>query len=361
MHNQSQQDRDMRAIPLPPRRSKGNRYASPPVIQETTPSPRVAPKEFVAGDGRRSRVAGGVVQLGDRDTPKRATGETVRVSLDSDVPVSPRVSQPLRRQTQKQKSRNDRGGIRLTERDIVILTFAAKYRLVTVSLMARLTDSTPAAIKTRINKLHNWGLLGKIHGRVAVVYHSVAKTGAALGVEVSTGAPAYSRIDHDLLLTGVAVELAMETQWAAEHVGNNPIILSERQLRSSYAGMRRDMETGTFSDEPFDPHAPTLTAYLACPMGIDGSAFYPDLVTVDISDEQPRFVSVELELSPKKDEEYRAIFSAYENNAYFSKVVYLTDKPHVKKRVERAARFISSSKVEVKLIDLEDIGGRVVG
>lgn len=356
------------SIPLPPRRN--SRYGS---------SKRSSGEVVKIEEKGTGRSSGEVVQIEEKGTkrtppPMKAVPSVRGVPPQQEIVVPPKPSVPPQKETAVKatrenkrtrepvvkKARGDKGVVKLNQRDLTMLTFAAKYRMITVDLMTRLTQSPRGSIKNRLNHLTNVGLLGRIYTQTATVYHSVAKTGAALGVEVSTGAPAYSRIDHDILLTGIAVEQALETEWAEQHTGIYPIILSERQMRSSHLTMTNSQRDGSFLDEPIDLHNPHLTAYKACSRSSKGSSVIPDMAFIDASGEEPRYVVVELELSAKKIDEYQSLLSAYQDNPLVKEVIYLTTKQGIIGRLERAVDFSGSTKLTTKIIDLDDIGGRVV-
>lgn len=297
-----------------------------------------------------------------RDTGVPSVGEpTVRPRGDEQTRSQATTSTPSRGD-KPHKPRNDKGTLRLTDRDILMLTFAAKYRVITVPLMAKLTRSPETSIKNRLNKLHNHGYLGKEPVRHGVVYHSVTKTGDTLGVSVSAHKPKLSGISHDVLVTSTAVDLGLGGG-ALDFLNlTDRTFLSERQIRSAHKQKVRAVSEGSYDPEPFDFKNPSVSAAHACPESYTGNAHYPDLVTVRRGDDdRPVFTALEIELSVKKVDEYEQIFLTYEGEICFKRVIYLTDQEYVRKRIEKAQERTGGRKIEVHVIDMEVLGGKVMG
>jgi hypothetical protein len=216
--------------------------------------------------------------------------------------------------------------VQLTERDRILLTFAAEHRFVTAGHVSVGLEATEAAADARLRALSSAGYLRrerKIQGEPAG--HRITAAGLrAIGSEL----PAPRTLDlatyrHDEALAWLML--------AARRGRFGPVqdVISERRMRSHDAktqarGARYGVRLGGIG-----------------PGGRE-RLHYPDLVLVTGSGHR---VAFELELSSKARDRRERILAGYGADRRIDAVVYLVDRAGVREAIRRSAARVGISDI----------------
>jgi hypothetical protein len=207
--------------------------------------------------------------------------------------------------------------VRLTERDVRVLSFMAEHRLVLETHIQKLLGSSADATRTRLRTLARGGY---------VTYRRVFAGEPALCQIRRPGLAAIaSRLPPPRLkLACYAHDVGAAWLYLAARNGTfGPMcdVISERELRSHDGRSDRDTE----------PYGVRLGG-----VGQDGGErlHYPDLLLVT---PEGRRIAVELELSSKGPRHREGILAAYGADARIDAVLYLVDNPSLARAIERSA------------------------
>jgi hypothetical protein len=223
------------------------------------------------------------------------------------------------------RRRRDRS-VAITERDQLLLAFAAEHRFVLCSQVRSLLGISAASAYARLRALRNAGYLNgerKLH-REPVAYQITRDGLRAIGSDLSRPREIdLANYRHD---AGVAWLMV-----AARHERFGPLreVISERHMRSHDA--RADRRTAPFG----------VRLGGAGPGGRE-RLHYPDLVIVTTGGHR---VAFELELSPKSPTRREGILAAYAADPRIDAVVYLVDRPGVGRAISRSAARVGASKL----------------
>jgi hypothetical protein len=236
-------------------------------------------------------------------------------------------------------------GLRVTDRDRLVLEFIAEHRLVLASHVQALLGASTAAAARRLRALVAAGLLSTdtlFHRHPACF--QITRHG--LGV-VQSRLPRpkldYRNYAHDV---GVA------WLWLAARAGSFGTIahvISEREMRSRDGSARNQTTSGATDRAP-----------LGVPLGGFGPdaklrLHYPDLLLVDA---RGRRIAVELELTPKNRARREKIIGGYAADARVDGVLYLVTDARVGRALrETARRFGFERRLQVQQVQF---GGREV-
>jgi hypothetical protein len=190
--------------------------------------------------------------------------------------------------------------IRLTERDRMILAFAAEHRLV---LGRQIEALSGADVSGRMRALVRGAYLGELR-EVSFPCYQILKRGLrAIGSPLKPPRPKLDAYKHDVGLAWLWLGARRGAFGPLQHV------LSERRLRS---------EDGALEHPP-DPHAVRLG-------GIDRygneTLHYPDLLLID---GRRRRLAVELELTQKSRGRLERILAGYAADGRIDRVLYLVE------------------------------------
>ncbi len=220
-----------------------------------------------------------------------------------------------------------KGGLRLTPRDLTLLAFAAEHRLVLAEHVRGLMGTSARTAYGRLRALTAAGFLAsdRIFSRQPGCYRITTKGLRAVGSSYPTPRVDLSTYDHDVGLAWL---------WLAARSGTfGPMrdVLSERTLRSQDMGSER-------------PDPPSGIRRGAGTRGLH----YPDLLLVT---PEGRRIAIELELTAKGRGRRDRILSAYAADARVDAVLYLVDRPEVGEGLRASARRIGfSSRVHVQRV-----------
>ena len=229
---------------------------------------------------------------------------------------------PARRRRRAPRPRT--GAVALTDRDRLLLAFAAEQRFVTAAQIALLLATTTTAADTRLRVLSTGGYLlreQKLYGAPAA--HRVTRVGLrATGSDLATP----RKLD---LATYRHDEALVWLRLAAQRGRFGPLraVVSERRMRSEDGRRERDGPR----------HGVRLGG--VGPNGRD-RRHYPDMVVVTASGHR---VAFELELSSKGRERRERILAGYAADRRIDGVIYLVDRPGVGTLIERSAARVGIS------------------
>jgi hypothetical protein len=247
-----------------------------------------------------------------------------------DHPRPRRRAAPRRSSPPPGKTPPSASAVRITERDRLLLAFAAEHRFVLCSHVGSLLGISPAAADARLVTLCTGGYLqgeSKLLGEPA----AYRITRAGLRAADSDLSP-----PHKLDLATYQHESGIAwLMLAARHERFGPLqqIVSERRMRSLDAR----------ADRPGEPFGVRLGG-----VGPGGRErlHYPDLLVVTASGHR---VAFELELTSKARNRREGILGGYASEPRIDAVVYLVDRPNVGQAVSRsAARLRASGLVHVQ-------------
>jgi hypothetical protein len=225
--------------------------------------------------------------------------------------------------------------VRLTARDLQLLSFLAEHRLVLETHVRCLLDASPDAARTRLRSLARGGLIS---------YRRVFDGGPACCQIRRPGLEAIeSRLPAPRLsLGGYRHDVGLAWLWLAAHAGSfGPIgeVIAERTLRS------RDGARG--AGEP--PCGIRLGG-----VGPHGQEriHYPDLLLVTPRGQR---IAVELELTGKGRARRETILAGYATDRRIDAVLYLVEKRPLRQAIEASAgRMGVSDLVHVRYVQWGD-------
>jgi len=228
-------------------------------------------------------------------------------------------------------------GMRITERDIEILSFLGRYRAATVNQISRHVDSSLYAIRNRLPRMHKEGMLSwTFTGQAKPKVWTVTDTGLKVaGLNLSAPTISWGTLRHTLGL----VDLGTTFELAGEKV------VTEREIRAALrytptARMKTAIDLHRALEEmdlstSVDTHDIATTHY-TLPVPGKNYGHIPDMVVVraPFDNGASGSIAVELELNRKTLSEWRNIITAYRDTPHFSQAVYYV----VDAEIERALR-----------------------
>lgn len=262
-------------------------------------------------------------------------------------------------------------GFHLTERDVIMMRFMARYRYAYLDQLARLVDSIPRNVGNRLRTLEKRGFVRKESITDRQHLWTIRKAGLVLVDsdfrEIKKGSISYATIAHTIGLVSLGVELEREAggknllgepyegdewvyperRWKMGLYGNpegltrGEMTVTEREIRQGqmrWRGNRSYTELRGLVDSAVEnPEGPELEEgmeglFVVYGPGGKGGEHVPDLVVARERDENgnPQHIAVELELTPKTPTEWRKILRNYRDNGLmYSKVYYFTHKKSI--------------------------------
>lgn len=214
--------------------------------------------------------------------------------------------------------------MQITERDRILLSFAAEHRFVTAAQIAVMLEVTAAAADARLRALWGGGYVRrerKVHRAPAA--HRITPDGLrAIGSDL----PAPRTLDlatyrHE---EGLAWLMLAAQRGRFGALGD---VVSERRMRSE------------------DARAPQGATRHGVRLGGIGPGgrdrmHYPDMVVMTASGHR---VAFELELSTKSPERRERILAGYGADRRIDVIVYLVDRPAAGRAIERSAARVGVS------------------
>jgi hypothetical protein len=217
----------------------------------------------------------------------------------------------------------------VTDRDAEILAFAAEHRIVLAAHIEALLDVSASVASGRLRALRAAGFLKAeriLHHQPT--WYWIARPGLAIiGSDLPPPRVDLSCYQHDIGMAWIRLAASRRAFGRAEQ------IISERKMRSHDA-----------------TRAAAVPGEHAMAIGDDGRPFgvrlsgvgprgriglhYPDLLLVGRGGER---VAIELELSSKGPRRLEPILAAYGADRRISAVLYLAEKPAIRRDVQAAA------------------------
>ncbi|MCA1680798.1 MAG: MarR family transcriptional regulator [Actinobacteria bacterium] len=196
--------------------------------------------------------------------------------------------------------------VQLTDRDVEILRWLARFRGVTAAQIGRRFDMGYSRVSRRLNQLGAGGLvaLTRVLHRKPGLYTVTGEGQTAAGADLPVAAVGLGAYEHDVAVADVAI--------AAERAGDT--VLTQRQMQALEAGAGAGDLT----------YAVARTA---------GERHFPDLV-LDRSDGR---WALEVEVTDARSELLEAILRAYAGAAHLAGVIFTVAPAVHADRIQRAA------------------------
>lgn len=262
-------------------------------------------------------------------------------------------------------------GFHLTERDIIMMRFLARYRYAYRDQLASLVDTTPKKIYQRLRVLKERGFIRTEPVSQRQYLYTNRKAGNQIidipFPEIRKGAISFATIAHTIGLAKLGVEFERESG-GADLLGEgkgivdwvqpmnrwkngfwyNPegqtfgeMTVTEREIRQGQTKWRggRDVQTmraliqeAVESGDPIELEDGQEGMFVVYGLQSEGGEHVPDLVIARERDEdgRPQHIAIELELTPKPGPEWKRILRNYRDNGImYSKIYYFTHKSSI--------------------------------
>lgn len=265
-------------------------------------------------------------------------------------------------------------GFAITERDVVMMKFLARYRYAYVDQIARLVNAEVKDIKARLRKLEREGLVRSESITAGQEIFLIRKAGLSIVdmdfPEIKKGSVSFITVAHTVGLVNLAVELEMATggknilgeevfpKFNRYHMGvrNNgelptligEMTITEREIRRSnrlFRGSKTTEDMRIIAREAVDdPEGPELLEgneglFVVYGTGKDGE-HVPDLVVARPRGDngEVQHIAIELELTPKNNSEWARILRWYRDHGFmYDKIYYFTHKRTLAEAIKRIA------------------------
>lgn len=268
-------------------------------------------------------------------------------------------------------------GFHLTERDIIIMKFLARYRYAYTDQLARLVDTMPRAIITRMSTLEKRGFVRKQPITERQYLWMTRKAGNMLADisfgEIKKGTVSYATIAHTIGLANLGVELEreaggkdilgeradpddlpFENRFKLGLWGNpegktfGEMTVTEREIRQGQMRWRGGRPTSEMRElvefaaanreeapELLEGNEGLFVVYA------NGGEHIPDLVVAKertaAEENKPMHLAIELELTGKPAPQWKRILRWYRDSGImYDKVIYFTHKRSIATALRRA-------------------------
>jgi DNA-binding Lrp family transcriptional regulator len=265
-------------------------------------------------------------------------------------------------------------GFNITDRDIIMMKFLARYRYAYVDQLARLVNAEAKDIRVRLKKLESEGLIRSEAIKAGQNIYLTRKAGNAIidvdFSEIKKGQVSFITIAHTIGLGNLGVELEMATGGKnilgeddfprvgryymgvrdpySEPTELGEMTVTEREIRRGNRLFRGDKTTEDMrllAEAAFnDPTGPELLEgneglFVVYGKGKDGE-HVPDLVISRPRGEngEVHHIAIELELTPKNNSEWNRILRWYRDHGFlYEKIYYFTHKRTLADALKKAA------------------------
>jgi hypothetical protein len=269
-------------------------------------------------------------------------------------------------------------GFHMTDRDITIIRFLARYRYAYTDQLARLVDTMPRTIISRLRTLEKRGFIRKQPITDRQYLWVSRKAGNVLAdinfPEIKKGTLSYITLPHTIGLVNLGVEFEREAggkdllgegkgidnwevpseRWKfgiwghpdGQHKGY--MTVTEREIRQAQLRNRggrdtkemRELTHLAFSNpDPIELEEGQEHLFVVYGSGGKTSEHVPDLVVTRPRDEngKSQHIAIELELTPKSPAEWKKILRTYRDEGIaFQRVVYFTHKRSISTGILKA-------------------------
>lgn len=219
------------------------------------------------------------------------------------------------------------GSLRVTERDIEMMRWIARYRIATHEQVAERFAGGPEGIRRRLGRLSHAGFLERrqVLARCPSLYVTTSLGSDTASVALPPATMDVRTLVHDMAVTSLGCEL--------ERSGRR--VVTEREMRSiEAAGTER----------------PYSVKFQTAAHGRAPGHHYPDLVILD-DDHAGGIVAVEYEIAAKGARRLRAILEAYLFAQHITRVIYYVEQPSVERRLKLLAGELHLTKLEVRGVE----------
>lgn len=265
-------------------------------------------------------------------------------------------------------------GFAITERDITIMRFLARYRYAYVDQIARLVNAEIKDVKARLRKLEREGLLRSEAITAGQDIFLVRKAGLSIidmdFPEIKKGSVSFITVAHTVGLVNLAVELEMATggknilgeddfpqfnryPLGIREFGTPPSLIgemtvTEREIRRGnrlFRGSKTTEDMRILARDAYeDSSGPELLdgnegLFVVYGNGKDGE-HVPDLVVARPRGDngEVKHIAIELELTPKNNSEWSRILRWYRDHGFmYEKIYYFTHKRTLAESIKRIA------------------------
>lgn len=270
-------------------------------------------------------------------------------------------------------------GFHLTDRDIIIMRFLARYRYAYKDQLARLVDTTPKKIYGRLRTLEERGFIRKEPVSSRQYLWTTRKAGNELVdipfKEIRKGSISYSTIAHTIGLVNLAVEFERESGgedllgegkniidwvqpenrwknglwWNSEGKVKGEMVVTEREIRQgqtrwrggrSVKQMRDLIQLAVQTGSGVELEEGQEGMFVVYGLKSEGGEHVPDMVIAREADPttlEPRHIAIELELTPKTPTEWKRILRNYRDNGImYDKIYYFTHKQQIANSLKTA-------------------------
>jgi len=224
------------------------------------------------------------------------------------------------------------GGVRLTGRDYQLLAFLGRYKVATVTQIARYFKTSESAMRNRLPRLERAGLLGWAYtGQAKPKAWTVTETGLKVA-SVALSAPhiKWGTLRHTFGLVdlGITFEHADET------------VVTEREIRAAARDVPTSRLHGTLlthiSPDGEEETRDAADTYII-PIKGRQLGHIPDMVLArpPYPSGASGFIAIELELHRKNIKEWQTILTAYRDTPLYDKVVYYTPDRDIRRALKK--------------------------
>lgn len=292
------------------------------------------------------------------EIPQAADPDDIDVDPDDNELLSAEDLKPLKPRPAKKKSHKK---IRLTERDMEIMAFLARYRIANVSLLSQRFGTSVSALRNRLPALEREGLITcswvtQTKGKVWLITSAGLST---VGMNLTAPTVRWGQLRHTLGLT----EMGIKFELAGENV------LTEREIRAAatrYTPTKRLRTAIDFAatvqalEEGADPVVERIRTALTVPVPGRGFGHIPDMVLArePYPNGASGSIAIELELTRKGLSEWKTVLTAYRDSPNFDQVYYLVVSSEIKRGLEGVIKALGAqNKIHVMPIVLNDLTG----
>lgn len=270
--------------------------------------------------------------------------------------------------TPKKRRSNTIGGIRLTSRDLQMMSMLARYRFATVAQLAKRFETSETALRNRLPRLEKAGLItfrwaAQTQPKLWMITEKGLQT---VGMTLSAPKVDYPQLRHGLGLVdlGITFELAGE------------IVVTEREIRAaatrymptprmrSVIDMTRFMPG--FEDNPDDMTLEDMQLRVERSLILPipethARGHIPDMVVArqPFANGLSGNIAVELELTRKPIPTWKNILTAYRDSTNFAQVYYFVMDKEIGRALKKIVQVIGAEdKIIVEAVAPRDLSVR---
>lgn len=230
----------------------------------------------------------------------------------------------------------NRLGLKITDRDILMLQFLTRYKYATYPQIAGYLDTSVNALRQRLPRMKKAGLITSDNGGATSlqVWRPTDSGVKMCGLDMRAPSLSWAMVAHTLGLVDLGIRF--------EKMGE--VVVTEREIRAADTRERpsdrmaaaRQYHASTSVDP--DEAAPPLYV-VALGKGESQYSHIPDMVLVrEPENGEPMSVAIELELQRKPPNQWRKVLLAYKNSSNFGGVMYFTHRKAIARAVEKIAK-----------------------